>query len=35
LSNLFAKKLNALQLIFDNDEMGDQFLILGKKVKNV
>ena len=35
LSNLFAKKLNALQLIFDKDEMGDQFLILGKKVKNV
>jgi len=35
LSDLLAKKLNALQSIFDEDEMGDQFLILGKKVKNI
>ena len=35
LSDLLIKKLNALQGIFDEDGMGDQFLILGGKVKNI
>lgn len=35
LSNLLIKKLNKMQLSFDEDEMGDQFLIIGKKIKNI
>lgn len=35
LSDLLAKKVNKLQSVFDEDEMGDQFLILGKKIKNI
>ena len=35
LSDILAKKLNALQSVFDKDKMGDQFLILGKKIKNI
>lgn len=35
LIDLLSTKLNSLQFVFDNAMMGDQFLIIGRKVKSV